>query len=158
LSVFTAFAYDIYDGDCIVVVQDKRQCWGQKKGNRMNVVLWALQIVLALKFVSVAYTHSFRPDQTKMQRGIERLGTVARPLLTLIALCAFLGSVGLILPAATGILTWLTPWSAALLALMMLLAVGFHVACRETPNIVVGLVLCALAAFVAYGRWVIAPF
>ena len=28
----------------------------------------------------------------------------------------------------------------------------------ETPNIVVGLVLFALAAFVAYGRWVIAPF
>jgi hypothetical protein len=41
---------------------------------------------------------------------------------------------------------------------MMLLAVGFHVACRETPNIVVGLILFALAAFVAYGRWVIAPF
>jgi hypothetical protein len=41
---------------------------------------------------------------------------------------------------------------------MMLLGVGFHVACRETPNIVVGLVLFALAAFVAYGRWVIAPF
>ena len=124
----------------------------------MNVVLWAAQIVLALKFVSVSFTHGLRPDQTKMQRGIERLGTTAQPLLTLIALCAFLGGVSLILPAATGILTWLTPWSAALLALMMLLAVGFHVACRESPNIVVGLVLCALAAFVAYGRWVIAPF
>jgi len=124
----------------------------------MNVVLWALQIVLALKFVSVAYTHGFRPDQTKMQRGIERLGTIARPLLTLIALCAFLGGVSLILPAAAGILTWLTPWSAALLALMMLLAIGFHVTCRESPNIVAGLILFALAAFVAYGRWVMAPF
>jgi hypothetical protein len=124
----------------------------------MNIILWALQIVLGLKFVSVAYTHGLRPDETKMQRGIQRLGAVARPLLAFIALCAFLGAVGLILPAATGILTWLTPLAAALLALMMLLAVGFHVACRETPNIVVGLVLFALAAFVAYGRWVIAPF
>ena len=124
----------------------------------MNSVLWILQIVLGLKFVSVAYTHGLRPDETKMQRGVQRLGTLARPLLTFIALCAFLGAVGLILPAATGILTWLTPLSAALLALMMLLGVGFHVACRETHNIVVGLVLFALAAFVAYGRWVIAPF
>jgi hypothetical protein len=124
----------------------------------MNIILWALQVVLALKFVSVAYTHGFRADQTKMQRGIQRLGAVARPLLTFVALCAFLGGVSLILPAATGILTWLTPLSAVLLALMMLLAVGFHVACRESPNIVVGLVLFALAAFVAYGRWVIAPF
>jgi hypothetical protein len=93
-----------------------------------------------------------------MQRGMQRMGAVARPLLTLIALCAFLGSVGLILPAATGTLTWLTPLAAALLALMMLLAVGFHVACRETPNVVVGLILFALAAFVFYGRWVMAPF
>jgi hypothetical protein len=124
----------------------------------MNIILWALQIVLALKFVSVAYMHGFRADQTKMQPGIQRLGAVARPLLAFIALCAFLGAVGLILPAATGILTWLTPLAAALLALMMLLAVRFHVACRETPNIVVGLVLFALAAFVSYGRWVIAPF
>ena len=93
----------------------------------MNVVLWALQIVLALKFVSVAYTHGVQLDQTRMQRGIQRLGAAARPLLVLIALCVFLGGGGLILPAATGILAWLTPWSAALLALMMLLAVGFHI-------------------------------
>lgn len=124
----------------------------------MNIVLWILQIVLGLKFISVAYTHGFPADQTKMQQGMQRLGAVARPLLTFVAFCAFLGAVGLILPATTGILTWLTPLAAALLALMMLLALGFHVACRETPNIVVGLVLFALAAFVSYGRWVIAPF
>jgi hypothetical protein len=40
----------------------------------MDVVLWALQIALAVKFVSVAYTHGLRPDETKMQRGIQRLG------------------------------------------------------------------------------------
>lgn len=123
----------------------------------MNVVLWALQAVLAIKFVSVAYTHGLRPDQTKMQRGRQRLGALARPLLTLIALGAFLGGISLILPAMTGIMAWLTPWSATLLALMMLMAVGFHVACRESPNTLVSLILFALAAFVAYGRWVIAP-
>lgn len=60
-------------------------------------------------------------------------------------------------PAAAGMLAWLTPWSAALLALMMLLAAGFHTACRESPKTAVGLILFAVAAFVAYGRWVIAP-
>ena len=123
----------------------------------MNVVLWALQIILAIKFVSVAYTHGLRPDQAKMQRGRQRLGALARPLLALIALGAFLGAISLILPAATGIMTWLTPWSATLLALMMLMAAGLHVACREKPNTLVSLILFALAAFVAYGRWVIAP-
>lgn len=122
----------------------------------MNSVLWVLQIVLAIKFISVAYTHGLRPDAEKMQRGVQRFGALARPLLILIALGTFLGGVGLILPAVTGIVTWMTPWSAALLALMMLVAAGFHVACCERPKIVVALVLFALAAFVAYGRWVIA--
>jgi hypothetical protein len=123
----------------------------------VNTVLWILQIALCLKFVSVAYTHGLHKDQAKWHQGMQRFGAAARPLLTFIAACALLGGVGLILPAATGILTWLTPLAAALLALMMLLAVGFHVACRETPNVVAGLVLFALAAFVSYGRWVIAP-
>jgi hypothetical protein len=124
----------------------------------MNILLWALQIVLAIKFVSVTYTHGLRPDPAKMQRGRQRFGAWGRPLLTVIALGALLGGVSLILPAATGIMAWLTPWAAGLLALMMLGAVGFHLACREKPNVVVSLTLGALAAFVAYGRWVLAPF
>ena len=124
----------------------------------MNLLLWALQIVLALKFVSVTWTHGLRPDETKMQRGTQRLGALARPLLVLIAVCTLLGGVSLILPATTATMAWLTPWAATLLALMMLFSVGFHIACREKPNIVVSLILCALAAFLAYGRWVIAPF
>ena len=123
----------------------------------MNIALWVLQIVLALKFVSTAYTHGFRRDQAKMQRGEQRFGAMTRPLLTFIALCTFLGGVGLILPAALWILTWLTPLAAALLALMMLGAIKFHVTCCEKPKIAVDLVLFALAAFVAYGRWMMAP-
>ena len=123
----------------------------------MNIVLWVLQIVLALKFFSTAYTHGLRADQAKMERGKQRFGAMARPLLTFIALCTLLGGAGLILPAALGILTWLTPLAAALLALMMLGAIKFHVSCCEKPKIAVDLVLFALAAFVAYGRWVIAP-
>ena len=131
---------------------------GERKETEVNTVLWILQIALCLKFVSTAYTHGFRRDQAKWQQGMQRFGTAGRPLLALIAILVLLGGAGLVLPAATGILTWLTPLSAAVLAVMMLVAVGFHVACRETPNVVAGLVLFALAAFVAYGRWVIAPF
>jgi len=45
-----------------------------------------------------------------------------------------LGGAGLILLAATGNLTWITPLSAGLLALMMLLTIGSHVACGESRN------------------------
>ena len=124
----------------------------------MNILLWVLQIVLAVKFVSVAYTHGLRPDPEKMQRGRQRFGAAVRPLLVLIAAGALLGALGLVLPAAIEVAAWLTPWAAALLAVMMLAALGFHLVCREKPKSVVSLVLFALSAFVAYGRWVMAPF
>ena len=122
-----------------------------------DYLLWAAQIVLAVKLVSATYTHGIRPDETKMQPGFERFGRATRPLLIVIAALTFLGAAGLILPAATGVLTWLTPWSAALLAVMVLLGAGFHLTCRDKPRPGVNLVLCALAAFVAYGRGVLAP-
>ncbi len=103
----------------------------------MNVFLWVLQIVLALKFVTVTFTHSLRPDETKMEPGAGRLGRLAQPGLHLTALCSFVGAVALVLPAVTGTLVWLTPWAAALLALMMLVGVGFHLVCRESPNVTV---------------------
>ncbi|MGD8244874.1 MAG: DoxX family protein [Anaerolineae bacterium] len=124
----------------------------------MNIILWTLQIALAAKFISVTVTHGLRPDDTAMERGLKRFGAATRPLLVLIALGALLGAIGLLLPAAVRAWAWLTPWSAALLALMNLIAVGFHIACREPPKIWVSLVLFALAAFLAYGRWVLVPF
>jgi VIT1/CCC1 family predicted Fe2+/Mn2+ transporter len=124
----------------------------------VNIVLWALQVILALKFASVTYTHGLRLDPAKMERGMQRLGAVARPLLILVGLGTFLGAMGLILPAAIGVLPWLTPLSAAVLALMMLCAIGFHLVCRERAKTIVDVVLFTLAALLAYGRWVIAPF
>jgi VIT1/CCC1 family predicted Fe2+/Mn2+ transporter len=123
----------------------------------MNTLLWVLQIVLAIKLVSAAYTHGVHPDQTKMQRGRQRLGAMAQPLLTLVALCTFLGGIALVLPAAIGTLTWMIPWAAAFIVLLMLMAVGLHINCRDNPKPWVSFVLCALAAFVAYGRWVLVP-
>ena len=123
----------------------------------MNLLLWALQIILAVKFVSVSYTHGARPDPAKMQKGMQRFGEVARPLLIAIAVCMLLGAIALVLPAATGVATWLTPWSAALLALMMLAAIGFHVICREQADDRGRFDSGRLAAMVAYGRWVIVP-
>jgi VIT1/CCC1 family predicted Fe2+/Mn2+ transporter len=123
----------------------------------MNIILWVLQAALAVKFASVAYTHGLRPAHPDMQRGQQRFGTAARPLLIVIALCTFLGALGLVLPAAIGTLAWLTPWAAALLALMMPAAAGLHLACREKPKTAVSLVLLVLAAVVAVGRQVITP-
>jgi uncharacterized membrane protein YphA (DoxX/SURF4 family) len=123
----------------------------------MNTALWILQIILCIKFVSVAFTHAFRRDKVEVQQAMQKLGAPARPLLTLAALGTFLGGVGLVLPTMSAALAWLVPWAAALLALMTLLSIGLHIASRESPKIWVSLILFVLSAIVAYGRWAIAP-
>jgi hypothetical protein len=121
----------------------------------VNTFLWILQIILCIKFVSVAYTHGFRRDKAEMQQAMGKLGPAAPLVLTLVTVVMFLSGVGLIAPAVSGSLAWLASWAAALLALMMLMSIGFHVASREKPMILADLILFALAAFVAYGRWFI---
>lgn len=124
----------------------------------MDTVLWALQAVLALKFVSVAYSHGLRPKTAAMRPGTPRFGAATRPLLALIGPAVLVGALCLILPGALGVWAWLTPWAAAVLAVMLLAAVGFHLTCRARPNVWVALVLCVLAGLLAYGRWVLVPF
>ncbi len=119
----------------------------------MNILLWALQIILAIKLFTVTFNHGLRPDPVKMQRGRDRFGRMAKPLLVLVAALAFLTGLGLILPAVLGFITW----TAAFTAFLMLISTGFHLHCRETPKIWVSLILFALATFLAYGRWAISP-
>lgn len=74
-----------------------------------------------------------------------------------IGVLEILGAIGLILPALAGILPWLTPLAAVGLVLTMIGAMVVHVRRNEYSNLVVNLVLLALAAFVAYGRFVVVP-
>ncbi len=121
----------------------------------MNIILWVLQVLIAMAFVAAGYNHALRFDQIKSQ--MKWVNDVPRGLVTFIGVCEILGGVGVILPAVTRILPWLTPLAAAGLALIMLLAAGFHLMRREYPNIIFNLVLMVLAAFVAYGRFMVVP-
>ena len=68
-----------------------------------------------------------------------------------------LAAIGLILPALTKILPILTPLAATGLVLTMIGASLTHFRRKEYPMIGVNLVLLALAAFVAYGRFIAVP-
>jgi len=63
-----------------------------------------------------------------------------------------LGAIGLVLPALTGILPWLTPLAALGLVLLMIGAAFTHLRRKEYGNIAINAVLLVLAAFVVYGR------
>jgi len=123
----------------------------------MNIILWVIQVLVGLAFIGAGYSHVFGAEQMKTRPGAEWIAAVPKPMRVFIAICEFLGGVGVILPAATGIFPWLTSLAAAGLVLIMLLAAGFHLIRREIPNIGFNVVLIALAAFVAYGRFALAP-
>ena len=124
-----------------------------------NLPLWIGQILLALAFLGVGYTHTVGFEQASTMPGRTWMAAVGRDRMRIIGILEILGAIGLILPAATGILPWLTPVAATALAVLMALAIVFHARRPgEGRNIILNVILGAIAALVAYSRFVIAPF
>ncbi|MDQ5852539.1 MAG: DoxX family protein [Chloroflexota bacterium] len=121
----------------------------------MHIALWVVQVVLAGMFLMAGVTKAFQYERARA--SLPWVKDVPRGMVTFIGLSELLGGLGLLLPALTGILPWLTPLAAAGLALVMLLAIGFHASRREAPAIAFNSVLLVLAAFVAYGRFFVLP-
>lgn len=123
----------------------------------MDTVLWVIQVILAIKLLSTAIIHALQQDKDTLSQAIARLGAASKPLLFSSAALMALGSLGLILPGVLRALPWLTPVCAALLAVMLLVSIPLHIKSRDKPMIFVSLILFAMAAFLAYGRWVLIP-
>ena len=118
----------------------------------MNTVLWILQIVLAVAFGLAGIGKLAQPKE-KLQ---ERMGWVegySQGTIRLIGAAEVLAAIGLVVPAATGILPWLTPLAALGLVVVMVLAIRVHLRSHETQMVVVNVVLGLIAAFVAWQRF-----
>ncbi len=125
----------------------------------MNIVLWALQLFLAAVFAWHGWLYlsgTFDEWRAKQQPDAKPLG-LPPALVSFIGLCELLAAVGLILPALTGVLAWLTPLAAAGLILVMIGAAVFHFSRRENANVLISVVLITLCVIVAYGRWSTIP-
>ncbi len=122
----------------------------------MNIALWVVQILLALAFGMAGIMKVTQPiDRLEARMGWVK--SVGPRGVRLIGSLEILGAIGLILPAVTGNLPWLTPVAAACLALTMIGAMITHGRRGEYSQIGVNLVLLLLALFVAYGRFAIVP-
>lgn len=121
----------------------------------LNLILWIVQAILAAMFLMAGVMKVFQYERAKA--SLPWVKDVSKGLVTFIGMSELLGGLGLVLPLLTGILPWLTPLAGAGLALIMILAMGFHARRRESSAIIFNLVLFALADFVAYGRWVLLP-
>ena len=124
---------------------------GARAPRSLHVSLWLVQALLAAVFLLVGYTHAIAPIEVAVMRA-PWAAALPVALIRLIGVAELTGGVGILLPAVTRILPVLTPLAAAGLAVIMTLAIPFHLVRGETGAIVINLVLGALAAFVAWGR------
>jgi uncharacterized membrane protein YphA (DoxX/SURF4 family) len=76
-----------------------------------------------------------------------------RSLVIFIGLTEVLGAAGLVLPMATGTLPWLTPLAAVGLAIIVLIATGFHIRADERLTAVKTALWATIAVVVAISRW-----
>ena len=122
----------------------------------MTYVLWIVQGLLALLFVFGGGMKLVMPieEMTKqMPPGLPISGAFLR----FIGVAELLGGLGLILPGLLRIRPGLTPLAAAGLVVIMAGAVALGVVIGDVVSILVPLLVGLLAAFVAYGRWRLAP-
>ena len=122
----------------------------------MDAVLWVVQVLVAVGFAIAGYTKAFSYERARERMPWVR--DVPSRFTRTIGVLEILGAIGLILPAVTGVLPWLTPLAAAALALLQVLAIVFHLTRGEWRNLPANAVLMGLALFAAYGRFVVVPF
>src|SRR5262245_34023670 len=122
----------------------------------MNIVLWIVQGLLALLYLGVGTAKATQPIATLSTR-IKWAKDLPEPLVRFIGVAEILGALGLILPALTGILPWLTVAAAMGLTIVMASSILFHVRRGETNRIAGNVVLLGLLLVVVYGRLALVP-
>lgn len=118
-----------------------------KETRMMNIVLWIVQVLLALLFLFAG--------GSKLVLSMEQMqGPIAFPewFLRFIGVLELLGGIGLILPWLLRIRPILTPLAAVGLVIIMIGATVVSLMTGPAALAAIPLVTGLLAAFVAYGR------
>ena len=119
---------------------------------RTNIQLWIVQGLLALLFL---FTGGM-----KLAMPVDVLAAQSHlpgPFMKFIATCEVLGALGLVLPGLFRIRPGLTPLAAAGLVIIMIGAVVSTLVQGLVGPAILSAVVGLLAAYVAYGRWRLAP-
>lgn len=129
----------------------------RSKPRWLNIAVWIGQILLLVAFGSAGFMKLTVPlDQ--LGEMMSFVNSTPGWLVTFIGVMEVLGAIGIIVPALTRIMPFLTPLAAAGFAIIQVLAIGVHANLGETAMTLPGnLVLLALSLFVAWGRFKAVP-
>ena len=124
----------------------------------MNIVLWILQVLLALLFLFAGGSKLIMPIEQMAEMARES-GQTPLPgfLVRFIGVVEVLGGLGLILPSIFRIRPGLTPLAAAGLVIVMIGAIVITLMSGTKGPALFPMIVGLLLAFVAYGRWKLKP-
>ena len=114
----------------------------------MNIVLWILQVLLAVAFFAHGWLFLSPPAELVEQMN----ASLPRWFQLFLGVAEVLAAVGLTLPGLTRILPWLITWAAAGIMIVMVSATIFHLMRGENSSAVITLMLLVMATYVAYMR------
>ncbi len=118
----------------------------------MNTALWIVQGVLAAAFL-VAGSMKLTRSKDQLADSMDWVDQFEQSHIRGIGAAEVAGALGLVLPGLTGVAPVLTPVAAVGLVALMVGAAITHARRGELPMIAVNVVLAAMAAFVAWGRF-----
>ena len=119
----------------------------------MNVMLWIVQVVLALAFLAHGVFLVFPPASMVEQIN----ASLPRWFQLFIGVAEVAAAVGLTLPALTRIQPRLVPMAAGGIMIVMVSATIFHIGRSEWSSAATTVVLLVMATWVAYMRWRVRP-
>jgi DoxX-like family len=124
----------------------------------MTYILWGIQVLLTLLFLFAGGTKLVLPIEVLTSMGSPNQILLPGWFIRFIGVCEVLGAIGLILPGLLRTRPSLTSIAAAGLVIIMIGATALTFAADGVGPAIVPFVVGLLAAFVAYGRWRLAPF
>ena len=121
---------------------------GTQNRKAAEVLLWGVQVVLALLFLFAGVMKLITPFEVLQAQS----SGISVSLLRVIGVCEALGALGLVLPGLFRIKQFLTPLAAAGLTIIMTGAVVLT-ALDDVSMAAIPLVVGVLTGFVAHARW-----
>ena len=118
----------------------------------MNIVLWIIQVLLALLFLFAGGTKLYYSPEVLASMGPPNQVHLPGLFMQFIGVCEILGALGLILPGLLRTKQWLTLLAAICLLIIMIGAIVVSILGPGVGTAAPAIVCGVLLALVAYGR------
>jgi hypothetical protein len=122
---------------------------------QMNILLWVLQIVLALLCIAGGYYQIFKFDE--LAPSVAAMRELPRGLWALLGTIGIVAGLALILPGAFKVMPSVTPFAALAVAAESILISGLYLYYGDSSPLPYSAAMAVMAAFIAYERFALAP-